>query len=102
MVGTVEKEILDIQDDSVIKIRQKLFPEEEKMNLAKYFYKYPLHYPSPIEMQIINTMNHNIAVTSVISPTSRLQELLREARRAGVSLDEALALVQSVYGEDRT
>lgn len=57
MVGTVEKEILDIQDDSVIKIRQKLFPEEEKMNLAKYFYNYPLHYPSPIEMQIINTMN---------------------------------------------
>ncbi len=35
----------------MIKIRQKLFPEEEKMNLAKYFYNYPLHYPSPIERQ---------------------------------------------------
>ena len=31
-----------------------------------------------------------------------LQDVLREARRAGVSRDEALALVQSVYGEDRT
>ena len=49
----VDKEVIDTDDDNIVKIRQKLFPEEEKMPLAKYFYKYPLHMPTPVEMQII-------------------------------------------------
>ncbi|MCD8122438.1 MAG: hypothetical protein LUE65_09435 [Clostridiales bacterium] len=67
MFVQVDKEIIDTQDDNVVKIRQKLFPEEEKMPLAKYFYNYPLHMPSPIEMQIINTMNP-IPVEDAIKP----------------------------------
>ena len=37
------------------------------MPLAKYFYKYPLHYPTPLEMQIIDTMNP-IPVEDAIKP----------------------------------
>lgn len=39
---------------NVITKRQPLFPEEEKMPLAKYYYNYPVYYPTPLEMQIIN------------------------------------------------
>ena len=53
----VGKEVFETEDESVINIRQKLFPEEEKMPLAKYFYNYPLHAPTPVEMQIINQLN---------------------------------------------
>ena len=63
----VDKETFPTDDSSVINVRQKLFPEEEKMPLAKYFYKYPLHYPTPVEMQIINTMNP-IPVEDAIQP----------------------------------
>lgn len=63
----VDKETFPTDDSSVINVRQKLFPEEEKMPLAKYFYKYPLHYPSPMAMQIINTMNP-IPVEDAIQP----------------------------------
>ena len=41
MFVEVDKEIIQTDDPTVIKIRQKLFPEEEKMPLAKYFYNYP-------------------------------------------------------------
>ncbi len=41
----------------MITTKRKLYPEEEKMPLAKYYYNYPLHYPSPIEMQVINDLN---------------------------------------------
>lgn len=34
--------------------RRPLFPEEEKMPLAKYFYNYEVKMPTPLEMQIIN------------------------------------------------
>lgn len=34
--------------------RRELFPEEEKMPLAKYFYNYEVKMPTPLEMQIIN------------------------------------------------
>ncbi len=57
MFINIEKEDIDTNDPSVVKKRQKLFPEEEKMPLAKYFYNYPLHYPSPLEMQIIENLN---------------------------------------------
>lgn len=57
MFVEVEKEIFETDDPSVINVRQKLFPEEEKMPLAKYFYKYPLHYPNAMAMQIINNLN---------------------------------------------
>ena len=57
MLIQVNKEIFPTDDSSVINIRQKLFPEEEKMPLAKYFYKYPLHYPTPVEMKVIKTLN---------------------------------------------
>ena len=53
----VDIEVFETEDESVINIRQKLFPEEEKMPLAKYFYNYPLHAPTPVEMQIINQLN---------------------------------------------
>lgn len=67
MFVEIEKEILETNDPTVVKVRQKLFPEEEKMNLAKYFYNYPLHYPTPVEMQIINNMNP-IPVEDAIQP----------------------------------
>ena len=67
MFVEVDKEIIRTDDPTVIKIRQKLFPEEEKMPLAKYFYNYPLHYPTPVEMQIIETMNP-IPVEDAIQP----------------------------------
>ena len=67
MFVEVDKEIIQTDDPTVIKIRQKLFPEEEKMPLAKYFYNYPLHYPTPVEMQIIETMNP-IPVEDAIQP----------------------------------
>ena len=51
--GTVEKEIIATNDPTIVNIRQKLYPEEEQMPLAKYFYSYPLHYPTPVEMQLI-------------------------------------------------
>ena len=35
--GFVEKEILDTKDPSIVKIRQKLYPEEEKMPLRQQF-----------------------------------------------------------------
>lgn len=57
MFVEIPREKFECEDKSVINTRQKLFPEEEKMPLAKYFYKYPLHYPNPVEMQIIETMN---------------------------------------------
>lgn len=63
----VEKETIRTEDESVVKVRQKLFPEEEKMPLAKYFYNYPLHMPTPIEMQIIDTLNP-IPVEDAIRP----------------------------------
>lgn len=63
----VDKEIIQTDDPTVVKVRQKLFPEEEKMPLAKYFYNYPLHYPTPVEMQIIETMNP-IPVEDAIQP----------------------------------
>ncbi|MBE6017095.1 MAG: hypothetical protein E7233_05740 [Lachnospiraceae bacterium] len=34
--------------------RRPLFPEEEKMPLAKYFYNYEVKMPTPLEMQIID------------------------------------------------
>lgn len=34
--------------------RRPLFPEEEEMPLAKYFYNYPVKMPTPLEMQIID------------------------------------------------
>lgn len=37
-----------------VETKRELFPEEEKMPLAKYFYDYPVHMPNPLEMQIIN------------------------------------------------
>lgn len=67
MFVQVEKETFQTDDSSVINVRQKLFPEEEKMPLAKYFYKYPLHYPTPVEMQIINNLNP-IPVEDAIPP----------------------------------
>ena len=67
MFVEVDKEILQTDDPTVVKVRQKLFPEEEKMPLAKYFYNYPLHYPTPVEMQIIETMNP-IPVEDAIQP----------------------------------
>ena len=57
MFVEVERERFECDDPTVINMRQKLFPEEEEMPLAKYFYKYPLHYPNPVAMQIINNMN---------------------------------------------
>lgn len=57
MLIEVEKERFATDDPNVINVRQKLFPEEEQMPLAKYFYKYPLHYPNAMAMQIINNMN---------------------------------------------
>ncbi len=53
MVLGLEKETFETDDPTVVNIRQKLFPEEEEMPLAKYFYDYPLHMPSPVEMQVI-------------------------------------------------
>ena len=41
----------------IITNRKPLFPEEEKMPLAKYYYNYPLHGPGPLEMQIIDNLN---------------------------------------------
>ena len=67
MFVEVDKEVIQTDDPTVVKIRQKLFPEEEKMPLAKYFYNYPLHYPTPVEMQIIETMNP-IPVEDAIQP----------------------------------
>lgn len=67
MFVEVDKEIIQTDDPTVVKVRQKLFPEEEKMPLAKYFYNYPLHYPTPVEMQIIETMNP-IPVEDAIQP----------------------------------
>ena len=67
MFVEVDKEIIQTDDPTVVKIRQKLFPEEEKMPLAKYFYNYPLHYPTPVEMQIIETLNP-IPVEDAIQP----------------------------------
>ena len=67
MFVEVDKEVIQTDDPTVVKIRQKLFPEEEKMPLAKYFYNYPLHYPTPVEMQIIETMNP-IPVEDAIAP----------------------------------
>ncbi len=61
----VDKEIIDTNDDNIVKIRQKLFPEEEQMPLAKYFYNYPLHMPSPVEMQVIQKP---MAVEDAIRP----------------------------------
>ncbi|MCD7745960.1 MAG: hypothetical protein LUI13_11900 [Lachnospiraceae bacterium] len=61
----VDKEIIDTNDDNIVKIRQKLFPEEEQMPLAKYFYNYPLHMPSPVEMQVIQKP---MAVEEAIRP----------------------------------
>ena len=63
--GEVEKEIIETNDPTVVKIRQKLFPEEERMPLAKYFYNYPLHYPTPVEMQLIQKP---MAVEDAIRP----------------------------------
>lgn len=37
-----------------VETKQKLFPEEENMPLAKYYYNYSVHMPNPLEMQIIN------------------------------------------------
>ena len=67
MFVEVDKEVIQTDDPTVVKIRQKLFPEEEKMPLAKYFYNYPLHYPTPVEMQIIETLNP-IPVEDAIQP----------------------------------
>ena len=67
MFVEVDKEVIQTDDPTVVKIRQKLFPEEEKMPLAKYFYNYPLHYPTPVEMQIIETLNP-IPVADAIQP----------------------------------
>ena len=71
--GSVEKEIIATNDPSVVKVRQKLYPEEEKMPLAKYFYNYPLHYPNPVEMQLIEKP---IAVKDAIPP-ERFTDLLK-------------------------
>lgn len=70
----IPREPFPCDDPSVINIRQKLFPEEEKMPLAKYFYNYPLHYPTPLEMQIINNMNP-IDPADVIQPQNFLDLL---------------------------
>ena len=39
MFVEIPKETFETDDKSVINTRQKLFPEEENMPLAKYFYK---------------------------------------------------------------
>jgi hypothetical protein len=41
----------------IITKKRPLYPEEEKMPLAKYYYNYPMHSPGPLEMQIIDNMN---------------------------------------------
>lgn len=41
----------------IIAKKQPLFPEEERMPLARYYHEYPLHMPSPLEMQIIDNLN---------------------------------------------
>lgn len=38
----------------IITTKQKLFPEEEQMPLAKYYHDYPLYGPTPLEQQIID------------------------------------------------
>ena len=67
MLADIPREPFPCDDPSVINIRQKLFPEEEEMPLAKYFYKYPLHYPNALAMQIINNMGP-IPVEDAIRP----------------------------------
>ena len=67
MLADIPREPFSCEDPSVINIRQKLFPEEEEMPLAKYFYKYPLHYPNALAMQIINNMGP-IPVEHAIRP----------------------------------
>lgn len=41
-----------VDENNIVTTRQQLFPEEEKMPLAKYFYHYPLHYLNPLQRQI--------------------------------------------------
>ncbi len=65
MVLGLEKETFETDDPTVVNVRQKLFPEEEEMPLAKYFYEYPLHMPSPVEMQVIQ---EPCAVEDAIQP----------------------------------
>ncbi len=65
MFVDVDREKFECDDPWVINTRQKLFPEEEEMPLAKYFYNYPLHMPSPLEMQIIE---NPIAIDDAIPP----------------------------------
>lgn len=67
MLADIPREPFFCEDPSVINIRQKLFPEEEEMPLAKYFYKYPLHYPNALAMQIINNIGP-IPVEDAIQP----------------------------------
>lgn len=74
MYVEIPREEFACDDPSVINVRQKLFPEEEKMPLAKYFYKYPLHYPTPLEMQIINNLNP-IDIKDAIPPENFLDLL---------------------------
>ncbi|ROQ39389.1 hypothetical protein EDF46_1015 [Frondihabitans sp. PhB188] len=54
MYYNIPKERIETDDPSIIPVKQKLFPEEEAMPLAKYFHNYPLHMPTPVEMQIVN------------------------------------------------
>ena len=61
-------------DFNIIEKKQQLFPEEEQMPIAKYYYNYPLHYPNPMEMQIINKMLP-IPVEDAIPP-ERFTDLL--------------------------
>ncbi len=61
----IEKTTFQTDDPTVINVRQKLFPEEEQMPLAKYFYNYQMHMPSPVEMQAIEKP---MAVEDAIKP----------------------------------
>jgi hypothetical protein len=63
--------------EMIVTKRQKLYPEEEAMPLAKYYYNYPLHYPNPLEMQIINQCNP-IDPTDAIRPENFLDLLKPE------------------------
>ncbi len=73
MFYNIPKETFPCDDPWVVNTRQKLFPEEEEMPLARYFYKYPLHLPSPVEMQMIQKP---IAVEDAIAPEN-FMSLLR-------------------------
>lgn len=44
-----------MQPYQIVDKKRPLYPEEEKMPLARYFYDYTLYGPNPLDMQIINS-----------------------------------------------